>query len=226
VTSAIHPVASLAPAAPFSAMERGRVLGLCVRLTGDPDAAEDLSQETLIEAWRSEHRLRDPSKRWAWLAGIARNVCRRWARSRGREVARTARLAPAAGTSADGEPDHHVAALAEELADERFDVEVEFERSELTVILDRAMALLPAATRELLVARVVEDKPPRELAERLGVGEGVVAVRLQRAKGRLRRCRRCGSSTPPSSRARSTPRSGTASARWGSSRRSPTGPCR
>jgi hypothetical protein len=80
-----------------------------------------------------------------------------------------------------------VAGPAEGLADERFDVEVEFERSELTVILDRAMALLPAATRELLVARVVEDRPPRELAERLGVGEGVVAVRLQRAKGRLRR---------------------------------------
>ena len=34
--------------------DRERVLGLCVRLTGDPDAAQDLAQEALYEAWRSE----------------------------------------------------------------------------------------------------------------------------------------------------------------------------
>ncbi|HEV2122167.1 MAG TPA: sigma factor, partial [Chloroflexota bacterium] len=88
--------------APFSDDERGRVLGLCVRLTGDLDAAEDLAQETLFEAWRAEHRLREPHKRWPWIAGIARNVCRRWARQRGKELARLAQEHDRASDGDDG----------------------------------------------------------------------------------------------------------------------------
>lgn len=159
--------------------ERGRVLGLCVRLTGDPDAAQDLAQETLYEAWRSEHRLRDPARRWEWLAGIARNVCLRWARLRGRELPRLPR---------GHQPGEEAQRTVEDLPDERFDVEIELEHSELSVLLDRAMAYLhlPAVTRAVLLARLVEDVPQREVAARLGVSEGVVAVRLLRGKVRLR----------------------------------------
>jgi DNA-directed RNA polymerase specialized sigma24 family protein len=40
--------------------ERARLVRLCARLTGDWDAAEDLAQETFVEAWRALDRLRDP----------------------------------------------------------------------------------------------------------------------------------------------------------------------
>ena len=66
--------------------ERQRLVRLCAHITGDFATAEDLAQETLLEAHRHSGKLRNPAARQAWLSGIARNVCRRWARTRGREL--------------------------------------------------------------------------------------------------------------------------------------------
>src|SRR5262249_32603723 len=68
----------------WSEQERRRVTRLCAVRSGDPAAAEDLAQETLLEAWRIRHRLVDPSGGRPWLDAIARNVCRRWHVRRGR----------------------------------------------------------------------------------------------------------------------------------------------
>src|SRR5438067_13220890 len=67
--------------------ERVRLVRLCASITGNADVAEDLAQETLLEAWRHEDRLRDPERFSQWLSGIARNVCLRWMRKRGRHSA-------------------------------------------------------------------------------------------------------------------------------------------
>jgi RNA polymerase sigma factor (sigma-70 family) len=153
--------------------ERAGLVRFCARLTGDPDAAEDLAQQALIEAWRHGGSLREPSARGAWLRRIARNVCAGWARRRGRELARElGRL---------GEEVEDVAAAGQS------DVEAELERAELVELLDRAMALLAPAMRAVLVQRYVEETPQREIAARLGVSEGAVEARLQRGKLALRR---------------------------------------
>ncbi len=60
--------------------QRPRLVRLCAKLSSDHEAAEDLAQETLLEAWRHAHTLRDPSAWPAWLSGVARNVCLRWQR--------------------------------------------------------------------------------------------------------------------------------------------------
>lgn len=159
------------------AAERAHVVRLCARFTGDRDAAEDLAQETLFEAWRHEHRLRDPEKRAAWLAGIARNVCLRWARRRARDAARLVRR-----LSDDAAPQD----LDTRPADD-FDLEIELERGELAALLDRALGLLPPATRAVLVGRYVEESPHAEIAARLGLTEATVAKRLERGKLALRR---------------------------------------
>ena len=70
------------------AAARPGVVRLCARLSGSPESAEDLAQETLVEAWRHADRLRDAAGVAPWLGAIARNVCLRWARRRGRERAR------------------------------------------------------------------------------------------------------------------------------------------
>lgn len=62
--------------------ERARLVGVCAALSGDRDAAEDLAQETLLEAWRHRHKLADPRGADRWLTAIARNVCLRWGRTR------------------------------------------------------------------------------------------------------------------------------------------------
>ena len=150
------------------AAERARLVGLCTAVTRDRDAAEDLAQEALLQAWRIRHRLHDPAGRDRWLAAIARNVCRRWLRARGRDAA----------VAADVE-----AVPAEPAAE----LEVELERAELAELLDRALGLLPAATREVLVLRYVHDSPHAAIGERLGLSEDAVAMRLTRGKVVLRR---------------------------------------
>ncbi len=155
--------------------ERARLVGLCYRLTGDAFAADDLAQETLLEALRSQHAPQDPDNYSRWLSGIARNVCRRWARERASDLRH---LAP---THDDSE------SLIEGLPAEEPDVEIELERSELADLLDRALAMLPADTRDVLVQRYIEDSPHSEIAQRLGLSEGAVAVRLQRGRLALHR---------------------------------------
>ena len=69
-------------------LERPRLVGLCASLTINPQVAEDLAQETLLEAWRHLGELRDKQKFSQWLSGIARNVCLRRLRKQGYETLR------------------------------------------------------------------------------------------------------------------------------------------
>src|SRR5919202_3203831 len=158
-------------------LERARLVRLCARLTGNVDAAEDLAQETLLEAWRHSHKLRDPEGRDRWLAAIARNVCRRWAREQGRALPRLVRLDESCDYGDD---------FDEEPADD-LDVDVELERHELVELLDRALRLLPTTTRRVLVERYVYDSPHAEIAARLGLSADAVSMRLTRGKLLLRR---------------------------------------
>ena len=144
---------------------RRRLVRLCARLSGDATAAEDLAQETLLEAWRNRHKLHDPSGAEAWVAAIARNVCLRSARRRGRDL-------PVADDSGEG------AAIE--------DVDV-LERRELAEVVGCALGRLPAETRDVLVQRFVHEKSPREIGERLGLSGDAVSMRLTRGTRLLRR---------------------------------------
>ena len=150
--------------------ERAKLVRLCAYLTGDPSAAEDIAQEAMIEAWRTADRITDQTASSAWLAGCARNSCKRWARRRGRTLAHEVPL--------DGE-------LSE--AADTIELERDLERDELIELLDRALALLPPQTRDALVQHYVEELPQAEIAQRLGASEGAVAVRIHRGKLAMRK---------------------------------------
>jgi RNA polymerase sigma-70 factor (ECF subfamily) len=149
----------------------------CAYHSGDRNAAEDLAQETLVEAWRNHHKLRDLDKSKPWLAAIARNICQRWGRARGREAARLADTTAMAQSEALDQLD---------LLPDEIDLERDLERGELVALLDRALALLPNETRDILVAHYVEGLPQSEIAARLGMTENAIAVRLHRGRRALR----------------------------------------
>jgi RNA polymerase sigma-70 factor (ECF subfamily) len=142
--------------------ERQRLVRLCAVISGDRDAAEDLAQETLLEAWRHREKLTDPSGADRWVSAVARNVCLRF-RSRG-----TGREIP-------------VADVPEEA------VEVELDRDDLASLLDGALTLMPPAARDVLLQRYVEERTTGEIAELLGVSADAVSMRLARGKLALRR---------------------------------------
>ena len=154
--------------------ERTRIVGLCAKLTGNASVAEDLAQEVMLEAWRSVERLRDPERFSHWLSGIARNVCLRWMRQ---QQSHHRHLV---------EPAFDHDRVLEELLLADSDIEFDLERKELIELLDRALALLPPSTRDVLVARYVEESPLAEVAERFGLHTSTVAMRLQRGKLALR----------------------------------------
>lgn len=167
----------MSQAVPAEALQRERavLVRFCTRYTGDPDVAEDLAQQTLLEAWRHARELRDPAARQSWLFSIARNACRMWARRHSRE--RTWR----AGAGQPGAPDPWDRPAPEE------DLAAALERDDLARLLDGALALLPSATRAVLVGRYVDDAPQAEIAARLGLSEGAVEARLHRGKQTLKR---------------------------------------
>ena len=72
------------PSALWSRHQRDRLVRVCTAIVRDPVAAEDLAQETLLEAWRQQHKLVDPDGASRWLDAIARHVCRRWLSAQGR----------------------------------------------------------------------------------------------------------------------------------------------
>ncbi len=158
--------------------ERPRLLRLCGRLSGQPAAAEDLVQETFFQAWKHADRLPDGTQAAPWLSGIARNVCLHWSRRHYRE---RAHLYPPVQGETPLEND------TLELLDPDFDLEVALERTELIILLDRALGLLPPETRAALVQKYVDELPTAEIAAHLGVNENAVAARIHRGKLAFRR---------------------------------------
>jgi len=169
--------AGIAEGYPAPQAEWAWLVQFCARFTLDRATAEDLAQETLIVAWQSAHELRDPAAHTAWLIGIARRRCLMWGRRRQREMAHLAEVRGGPGSPASS---------VEDLPDDG-DLELDLERDELAHLLDRALAMLPAETGQALVQHYVEGLPQAEVAARLGVSAGAVAVRLHRGKLALRR---------------------------------------
>ena len=156
-------------AVPWSPRQRARLVRLCTAIVRDAGVGEDLAQETLLEAWRHQDRLVDPSGTDAWLNAIARNVCRRWLRGRTRTALPVA------------EPEAH-AAVAPPLPE----LDTVLERSELVELLERALALLPPDTREALVGHYVHERSHAEIADQLGSSPDAVSMRVSRGRTRLR----------------------------------------
>ncbi|HEY0757346.1 MAG TPA: RNA polymerase sigma factor [Ktedonobacteraceae bacterium] len=159
--------------------ERTQLVRYCAVMSGRSEVAEDLAQETLLEAWRHAEALRDPTRRLPWLAGIAHNVYLRWQRKQGREEVH--RYQQGLSEQEQNESNN------DQLFVDDYDLELNFERKELLALLERALALLPPETRIALLQHYIDDSPLAEVAQRLGTNPNALAVRLQRGKLAMRR---------------------------------------
>ncbi|HLH66413.1 MAG TPA: RNA polymerase sigma factor [Solirubrobacteraceae bacterium] len=148
----------------------GRVVSFALRATGDPELAADLAGEVFAAAleqagrYRPEHPSASP-----WLLGIARNKLLE-SRRRGRiedAARRRLAIAPLALTDADIERLHELAALEGNRA-------------------LAAVQALPAAERDAVVARVIDERGYREIAAELRCSESVVRQRVSRGLARAR----------------------------------------
>jgi predicted DNA-binding protein YlxM (UPF0122 family) len=93
-----------------------------------------------------------------------------WSRAYSREQARTIYSID----SQDGVVDNELQAET--------DLELELDRYELARLLDQALSLLPAETAQMLVEHYIKESSHAEIAEKMRMKTGAVAVRLQRGK--------------------------------------------
>lgn len=141
---------------------RAWVRALAVRLVRDASAADDLEQDTWLQALRGGGRARSLR---TWLGGIVRHRARR---SHERETARRTREERTAREGSVPSPDELLA------------------RAEVETRLLAAVAELPEPYRVVVLLRHYDDLSPEEIAERLGEPGSTVRNRLARAHERLR----------------------------------------
>ena len=137
------------------------------RLTGNAQIAEDLVQETFVEAWRSISRQKEEERAKAWLFQILRYRHAHHLRDRGRRL-QPMRLADNA--------DEHPAGLIQQ------PLEVLAEKDAIQTALDD----LTPAMRETFMMVFVEGCTCRQTAENLRIPLGTVLSRLDAARRALR----------------------------------------
>jgi RNA polymerase sigma factor (sigma-70 family) len=146
-----------------------RLTALAGRLLGDAVEAEDLTQETLLQAFLGLGRLRDPERFSSWIYGIALNLAKM--RLRGRRNGALPALDAtrlAALVAADPSPAEIV------------------EARELWSLVESALDVLPVEQRRAVLLHYVDGLSCEEIAALLGEPAGTVRVRLHRARARLR----------------------------------------
>jgi RNA polymerase sigma-70 factor, ECF subfamily len=136
------------------------------RVGGDRATAEDIVQETLLEAVRGAAGFRGDSALSTWLCTIGRRrLARHYERERKQDVARSGLTAIEGGGA---EPE-----AADPLVEDRDAV-------------IRALGRLPALHRQVLVLKYLDDLSVAEVAEALGRTRVQVQSLLQRARDGLR----------------------------------------
>jgi RNA polymerase sigma-70 factor (ECF subfamily) len=143
-----------------------------LRLTGDPAAAQDLTQETFLRAFRSFSTYRQGTNCRAWLLRIAYNLFCTEYRRRGR-LPESTPLDDGTDPldqlpAADPDPEEAVLRLLDHEA------------------LHRALARLPDDFRMVVVLVDIHGLSCAEAAEVMGTPRGTVLSRLHRARLRLR----------------------------------------
>jgi len=131
------------------------------RLTGDSGTAEDLVQETFVQAWQKIDSLRDVSKMRSWMFAILRN----------QNLKAIRKQKPAVSSEVEAVVDH------------RTD---EPDKDEQASVVQRAIQQLEDEQRMPILLVSMEGMSVDEASEILDIPRGTVLSRMHRGRKRLK----------------------------------------
>lgn len=141
----------------------GRVYALCLRMSGDRERADRLTQDVFVTAWEKLSTFRGDAAFGTWLHRLTVNVVLQDRRSRLRREER--HLEAAAGTGP---------------------LVTRGIGPGTRIDLERAIAGLPERARHVFILHDVEGYRHEEIAEMLGTAVGTSKAQLHRARRLLR----------------------------------------
>ena len=150
-----------------------QVYNLCLRMTGDPEDAMDLSQEAFLKAWRGLRFYKFESAFSTWLYRLTSNVCIDHLRRQKRR--------PSVSLTVGDEEEELDVPDTEPLPEEQV------LQNETQSAVAAAMNQLEEEFRLILTLRVVEERSYEEIADILDLKVGTVKSRIARARIKLKK---------------------------------------
>ncbi|UCG61444.1 MAG: sigma-70 family RNA polymerase sigma factor [Candidatus Zixiibacteriota bacterium] len=167
----------------FSALvnaSKNKIYALALKMTANPQDAEDIVQDTFLKAIDNIEQFRGESAFGTWLYSIALNQAR-------------AHLAKQKQTDLKPIEDYLPARSAEELHREGVvhlfdwkDPHQKLEDEQLRTIIDNAIAELPAKYREAFLLRYIEELSIKEISKIINESVASTKSRVLRARLALR----------------------------------------
>lgn len=153
-----------------------RLCRFCGSRISDPDAVEDIVQETLLKAMRNLHTYRGEALLFSWLAQICRNEISNWYAKTGRKTEVLVSM----------DDDLAVRATLESAG---LDIqETMMANVGLAEMVHLALDYLPENYGRVLELKYLEGLSVKEIAARLGTGRLSTQSMLARARTAFRTC--------------------------------------
>ena len=148
-----------------------RIYLTCLKLMGDPHAAEDCAQEAMLRAFRHMKQYRGESALSTWLYKIACSACLDALRKQKRQPQESLDTLAEGGFTPPSPASTPYEAL---------------EKKDRLLALQAAIAALPEDLRQTLVLTQLNNLSYEETAEITGVALGTIKSRLSRAREKLK----------------------------------------
>ena len=155
-----------------------RLFNYLYRLTGNRDDAEEIAQEAFVKAYIHADKYKTIAKFSTWLYTIATNLVRNRVRSRSRAPQLVSLWTRGWN---DSEEERVI-----DIEDPRRSADEIMNDSELSGVINQAIARIPEKYRESFVLREINELSYEEIAAVTGLKLGTVRSRINRARNYFR----------------------------------------
>ena len=152
-----------------------KVYNIALRMTKNPEDAQELAQDAFVRAFISIKKLRGDSSFATWIYRITMNVCTDFLRKRSK------------GTVISLEQTGDETEQTIQLADDNPGPDEISEKNQLKQLVREAMELLLPEHQQVLILRDLMDMTYKDIAYTLNVNEGTIKSRINRARDNLKK---------------------------------------